>query len=938
MKHPDPARRRELIRHAASVAAILVISCLLFYKYFYTRGTLMHVDMTFPTTIDRNIALYNNAWWQYGSVMNVWNLQRVLWSYPLLFAVKLAGMNVNQYLLVMYTGSFFLAGVSMYALAFRFIRSPRIGATRAWAPHAGAVFSAAVFMYNPWSLSHLWPYFGYPGYAVLPLVFLLLVKAADAPAPRYVIPLALLTAVASTGPICVVWFWFLIITYLLYTVAMRRFSRESLASAVKVLVPAGLLYALLSAVWIMPYLYPRLSGKAVVPTYMPQMSQRLLDVFSASNSVMNNMRLASGWGMPVDPQVSGAFWVIMSFAAPALSILAVALLLRKPRRDGIALYWSLMFVVSVLLATGTSFMLRGPYSYFILRGPGSQTFGWMLRAFDRWLVYAPVFFALMLGLLVTRLLGSRGAARTLLAALVVAAVLLSFWPIASAYARTVYNPTKVPPDYAQVNDYIERTAGDARVAWLPFARDGFHYYWAPEKRIGTFNTSSSNPNLNNLHDLFAEDNFYYWLESMFRGVTPGPFNVLDAGAGRREDLASRLFVPFAARYLILDSSVPGYNFADNFEKDPGLELAHETPLLKVFEFKDSAGYIRPASRAIVIDNYYDELAIAQKLEPEQLSRVSFLDRDPRSAMDERYGVLDLDDYREYFDINGSFEEAGPDGGPAGWTRLNPSPSVKLSTGAGRKPGGRGGLLVTNRAHQEFAMSWISGPEVAVEPGEIYCFQTSIRYENAKWTYATLQGYDPALDRWVSLANCPPVNTEKSSGWKRYSCSVCMPAGYTRIRPALSAGWTADLNRGAARSWFDGVRLSRISDRFYGEISGAPEVPEVTWEKVSGERCRVRVRGAKRPFTLVFGEAYDPLWGARTDDGRSIEAVRQYSVITGFPLEEGDSDLTIEYLPQRRFTLGLAITLVTLVLCLGYLPLPLWRRRKARASSPGTKGR
>lgn len=924
MRHLDPARRRELLYHAVSLALILVLSCLLFYKYFYTRGTLMHVDMTFPTTIDRNIALYNNAWWQYGSVMNVWNLQRVLWSYPLLFAVKAVGMNVNQYLLVMYIGTFFLAGVSMYALSFSVVRSSGIGAGRTYVPYLAAVFAALIFMYNPWSLSHLWPYFGYPGYAVLPLVFLLLVKAVDSPQALYIVPLALLISIASTGPICVVWFWFLILTYLLFHIVIKRFSRESLLAAVKVLVPVALLYALLSMVWIVPYLYPRLSGKVVVPTYMPQMSQRLLDTFSASNSVMNNMRLAAGWGMPVDPQVSGTFWILMSFAMPALAIAALVLLRRKLRRNRAVIYWSLMFAASVLLATGTSFILRRPYSYFILRGPGSQSFGWMLRAFDRWLVYAPVFFALALGLLVAHLLGTRKSLQAALALLVVAAVLVSFWPITSAYARTVYDPTKVPGDYARVDDYISRTADGARVAWLPFARDGFHYYWAPEKRIGTFNISSSNPNLNNLQDLFAKDNFYYWLESVFSAVMPGPFTVRDKGLSLKSDLASRLFVPFSAKYIILDSSVPGYNFGDGFKKDASLEKVYQTRLLDVYRLKEPAPFIRAAGRTLAIDNYYDELAIAQKLDPAALSRVSFVDRDPVSALGKGSGVLDIDDFKEEFDINGSFSRQGSNGLPAGWT-TGGGPTTQISLDSAIKRDGEAGLHVVNRAFQDFTVAQMVGREEAASPGEVYSFQVNTRYKNSKWTYASVQGYDQAKGQWVNLANCPPVSTENISGWKRSECSFYLPAGYTKIRPVLTAGWTADINLGPAESWFDGVRLSKVSDRLFAELAGAPQ-PRVSWKKLSAEKYRVKVSGAAEPFVLVFGEAFDPLWEARTSGGEVINPIRQYSVINGYPVGRGETELTIEYIPQRGYAAGLLVTLVTLGLSLVLLPALLWRRR------------
>lgn len=921
-------RNRRILWHALSIAAILLISCLLFYKHFYTQGTLIHVDMTYPTSIDRNIALYFNSWWQYGSVTNTWNLQRVFWSYPLLLGCKVLGLNVSQYLLVMYIGTFFLAGVSMYALAFSVIKSSRLGVGSRLAPYAGAVFAAIIFMYNPWSLSHFWPYFGYPGYALQPLVFLLLVKSVDAPKAKYIVPLALLIAVASTGPICVVWFWFMIITYILFHLAAKRFSRASLLSALKVVLPLGALYALLSAAWIMPYAWSRLSGKPFAPSYLPEMSERMLDLFSATNSVMNNMRLASGWGMPVEPQVSGGLWIILSFALPVLSIAALAVLYRRLRRNGTVIYWALMFGVSVLLATGTVFILRRPYYFFILRGPGSASFGWILRAFDRWLYYAPVFFALMLALLVAHLFSSRKALRVVLAALVIAVVLVSFWPIASSYARTVYNPTKIPGDYAQVNDYVEKATPGARVAWLPFARSGFNYFWAPEKRIAPFNVISSNPNLNNLQDLFAKDNFYFWLESLFSQVAAGPFGVMDRRLMLRKDLASRLFIPFSARYLILDSSVPGYQFANNFNMDSSLKSVKKTPLLEVFEFDETAAHLRPAVRTLRIDNHYDELAVAQRLSPAELKRLSFIDRNPKSDMKAGYGVLDISDFKDDYDINGSFEAAPSGGGaPDGWTLQKSDVRVEISTDSKSKKSGARSLYIRNAASQDFSIARMLGREVPVEQGEIYSMETRLRYRNSKWTNASVEGYDPERGEWVTIVNCPPIPYGSNAGWKRFTCSFYMPPGFTRIRPVLAAGWSANIQQGPSESWFDDIRLSRISDRLYSELAGGGPAPEVTWEQESAQRYRVKVRGATEPFLLVFGEAFDPLWLATTSDGAKIDPVRQYSVISGFPLEAGDTNLVIEYIPQKPFWVGLVVSLAALVLCILYLLATMLRRRR-----------
>mgnify|MGYP000568946312 FL=1 len=81
--------------------------------------------------------------------------------------------------------------------------------------------------------------------------------------------------------------------------------------------------------------------------------------------------------------------------------------------------------------------------------------------------------------------------------------------------------------------------------------------------------------------------------------------------------------------------------------------------------------------------------------------------------------------------------------------------------------------------------------------------------------------------------------------------------------------------------------------------------------------------------LSFAEAYDPLWEARVyKDGRKIETVKSiplYSVINGFWINEtGNLEIIIRYTPQDWFEIGLTISAITFIGCVGYLFYD-WRR-------------
>ena len=956
----DHKVQRKVLWHTISIGVIVLAALLLFYKHFATRGMLMHVDMTFPTTVSRNFMLYTHTWWQYGSVQNIWNVQRIFWTYPLLAAVKVLNISTDRYLLIMFIGTFALAGISMYALAFSTIKRLRIAGTNHYAPYIGAVFAGLVFMYNPFSVSHLWPYFGYPGYAVLPLAFLLLIKAMERPRPWNVILLAVLITVAGTGPINVVWYWIMILGYVAFFLITRRFERKSLATSAKVLLPLGALYLLLNATWIMPYAGSQLVNKPFEPSYIASFSRSMLDTLSASGTVLNNARLTAGWGMPINPQPVGTIWILLSFALPVSAVAGLIVLRRKVFRSRTVLFWLMMFVISIVLATGTSSIIARPYSWFVLNAPLVSAFGWVFRAADRWLIYAAMFYGLMLGLVVAHLLRYWDAWENTFAVVVAAAVLISFMPNSLSYARYVYNPTQIPADYAQANDLMNKSTPGARPVSVPFSKDGFHYDWAAEKRIGAFDVYSSNPSLNNLQNIFSEDNLYYWLESVFSKTYLGPGDVLNRQVMLPDNLASKLFVPLSARYLVFDKSVRGYAMEDNFRADRSLRTISRMKYLDVFEFDSSAQLLRPATKAVSITNYYDELAIAQKLTPEQLQRVSFTDR--RAMTERKLDLLDINRYKRYYDINSGFEESTPDRKPLKWrlsprldsyvpTDLKPGqvvppamrprsrpPKVMMSVDPFNPNTGRQSLKVKNYSHAELSTRSVIGAEIPVAPGEIYCISSQIKYKNAVWTQVQVEGLDSSK-QWIKLVRCPPIQTGDSE-WRKTTCSFYMPAGISGIRPVLTAGWVLDPKRGPSISWFDNIKLSRIDDSFFADLLGGRAPPEVSFKQISPEKYEVQVRGASAPFALVFGQAYDPLWIARLEGGKTVDPVSLYSTVTGFPIDRrGDFKLTIEYVPQGWFVQGLVASLTVLVLCLFYLCFALihWRyppRRRSEAQPEG----
>ncbi|MBN2168546.1 MAG: hypothetical protein JW738_04825 [Actinobacteria bacterium] len=936
-------RSREYLRerqyrplwHAVCVLTIVVASWGLFYTHFFSKGTLMYVDMSFPTSVGRNMELYNHMWWQYGSSMNIWNVQRLFWSYPLLLFCKLFRLSSATYLLIMFSSTLAMAGTSMYILAYSLLRSWGLGQKSRSSLYVGSVLAGIIYMYNPFSLAHLWPYFGYPGYALLPLVFWLLKKAVDLRSTGHTVALGVVISLASTGPICVIWFWLIIITYLMFDLGLKRFKKKEVIADFKLFGITISVYAAIGMLWILPYLYSLLSSKPFVPSYVPRLTQSAMDSLSGGNTIVSNMRLISGWGMPFDMSPSNWFWTILSFALVAASIAGFILLLKKRAGRPSAVYWASISVAAIMLATGTSSILRGFYSYVVLRAPQASAYGWILRSPDRWLVYVPTFYALMCAFLVAKLIEGNLGGKKVLAIAVIAVLIVSLLPITIGFATKVYDSTDIPDDYAQVNEFIEQKAGnEARVLWMPFFRDGFKFYWAPYKRIGAFYTYSSNPSINDLQNPYNLHSYFYWLNTLLSGTAAlGDAVITEYELMLGNDVIVRLLAPFAPRYLIFDNSVPGFRFGDVFETDKGLELAKKTEWLDVFRLLYGPKHIRAATNTIIANDFYDNLSVSRAMTPEHLEKIAFID--DGTPLAKKYGAVSLTDHLELVSKNGGFEETNQFGYTTHWLPEDFSKGTLMHTDSTEKREGVVSLRVLNRDAYDLGINWIQGAPVPATPGSIYVVKSSVKYTNSEWTNVVVEGHKPETGEWLRLVYCPTVGSGNSK-WEDFQSSFYVPDGIDSVRIRLGAGWVKNTSKGPAVSWFDNINLYKVNPTLYWEMVKRGDPPAITTKQISPEKYKVTVKGAERPYMLVMSEAYDAMWEAKVEGGETIDAIPLYATINGFPIEKtGDYTITIEYASQKWFTMGLAFSVLSLVICLFYL-VYWWDRKTGIFSRAKTR--
>lgn len=104
-----------------------------------------------------------------------------------------------------------------------------------------------------------------------------------------------------------------------------------------------------------------------------------------------------------------------------------------------------------------------------------------------------------------------------------------------------------------------------------------------------------------------------------------------------------------------------------------------------------------------------------------------------------------------------------------------------------------------------------------------------------------------------------------------------------------------------------------------EYKGDTQITNYT--KIKPTLWKVNVNTSK-PFLLSFSETYDKLWEATVYiDGKKIEVIDPvpiYSVINGFWISEtGNLEIVIRYKPQDWFDIGILISMIVLISCIGY---------------------
>lgn len=869
---------------------------------------LIYVDMTWPPDLGRTIEMFSYQWFPYGGFSNIENSYRTAWVILPLTLSYIVGFSAEFYLKALFIGTFALAGIAMYVLA-QYIMGKIDTAKNKLSLAICATISAVVYMYNPWSIGHLWTYFFYPTYALLPLIFLFIMRFFDRPKLSTLLILVILMSLGTTSPHGIIWMASLAISYAIYIIITER---KKLGLTLKSIVAGISLYIVGNMYWILPYTYST-SIRNIAPQHAITLSSQLLDFLSKNNGVLNGLRLISGWGYPITPIYLNQIWLVSGFILPIFAYAAVFLY-----KNRIVIYLAILATIALFLSMGTNSIFPSAYKWLVFESPISASLGWVFRTPDRWLVFVALSFSVLFGLSLHRIISSlfqkrvrqRVFAITTFSS-ITALMLFSFYPTAEYYSKFVYNPTEIPKDYKELNSWLSNQ-GDKNnftVLWLPIYGPGGYYtswssneneepynddFWSPieppsiQKRIGPVNIWSSAKSINSFNFLFDSNSYPYELEKALKE--------------NRIDSFERLLMPLGVKYVIVDSSIEGSEgLVNSLGKSKNLTLRFKTDFLYVYENLKSIGPVYALS-----ETQNKELTIITMAE-----------------LNKPLEETSIDQLHENLVANPSFELKRNQNldAPASWL---PPEDQNFSVETDNETFWEGGtsLKIEAKSSTPNQIAWVKGSQIPVTSGQTYLIETHMKWENVEWSHMVIYGYDESKHDERQILQNPTIQSGTSE-WQEWISIITIPRNITHITPYLAGGWKQDPSLDRGVTWFDKIGVYRVDPDFINSPTG---IRIISYEATNPTSYTVYVNST-RPFVLALAEAYDPLWVAYVN-GEEIRSTPMYDVINGFHISHnGSLKIDIRYEPQQWRDHGLLISSIVFAIFISYISY-VWLRGNA----------
>lgn len=932
--------------HILGILIILVMSLVLFHRNFSEDGQLLYVDMLFPTDIHRVLEYFLDGWYPYGSFSLIpITLQRLPWILITIIPAMMLNMSVGNYLLFLFIFTFFIAGLSSYFLTYYTINmlEPR---NRFFVSFASC-FASLIYMYNPLSLGFMWAHGFYPIYALLPAMILSITISLDNNKKLYIFITAFLMAISSTS-VYIVWVLAILIpSFIFFT---SHFNSKKFYTNLKILLSISIIYLALMSYWILPSLFIIFNGTTqdIQPPYT--FTESMLNSLSNTSSLTDSIRLISGTRFLVSPyfiesnireedipditsdqayssitnpsSIHDTIWIFSSYFIPILAICSLLLYRNSPAKRMIY-YLFVLSAISIFLSIGTNSPFPYIYKWIAIDAPWSHYFGWLFRASYRLLIFAAIGLSTMFGLSVFKILDTcdkykndkriRFSCIGLVLFLLISNIYF-LMPMAIAHAEYIFSPTKIPDEYNKVNDWLANQTGEFRVLWLPkYPNKGYFPDWAPYKRIGPINVISSNKeSITNFFNGQKVANYIDRIDKLRYNK-----DMLDVG---------KIIVPLGVRYVILDSSMENAGIKDSvFEsvsRSSDLKFIFNENFIYVYEntnFND-----RGIEEIIKIENMDQYIFLSQSMT--NFSKVVLVDKSITFGTPIENITVNL--------IHIPFEDSTNISNDLPYYWYSPGDSLNASLDNSTKISGKYGIIIDTDKEN------ITGNIIPVTPGEWLMTNINMKTNNIKSAHFTVYGYNNESKYWEKIRS-PSI---QSGDWNGHIRVFKVPDNVIEIQPILDVEFTKVQKEKKSEKGivlFDDLAIYRLDvDKINDIQKNNIEKNNIRYEKISNSKYSLKINSSG-PFIIPFTESYNYLWTARIDkiNGERVKSdiihsIPLYYIINGFLINQtGNLDIIIEYEPQKWFYMGTIITIITLVVCIGYFIYD-WRREKGMTNRIG----
>ena len=245
-------------------------------------------------------------------------------------------------------------------------------------------------------------------------------------------------------------------------------------------------------------------------------------------------------------------------------------------------------------------------------------------------------------------------------------------------------------------------------------------------------------------------------------------------------------------------------------------------------------------------------------------------------------------------------------------------------------------------------------EIAVKSGTKYLFTFETKTINSHGTHAKIEGYDISTGAWKNLGfiSDQPSNTstqssislKSNSDWTLYRKILTISdqdGRITKVRYVINAGSVQDKLLGSGVTLVRQAGMYNLDDNnnnaggVIGDNRAENSAIAVKSTKISPTKYQVHITNTSKggSFLLAFSQAYEKGWVASYENTKEqIKSIPVYGMINGFYIDKtGDFTLNIEYRPQNLFVIGFVISLISvIVIVVGYLIII--QREKLRRNS------